>query len=191
MNLLYEHGNELAILVLSPVLGIILDYSIKTKYTLWALGVTAVFLLPILTDYEYIIPYALQIVGLSFVSLLYSLYSKQITQASFKFLSATVLFILLAIVLGHAAFMDSFGGQTDINHVWKKDEYRIEKKTFSGFSGKPSVEYSLKKHAWIPLFLIEIDVVMEVDSRNPCLIHFPTENITLNQCDNSIHLPEN
>jgi len=189
MRILYEHGNELFILVLSPILGLILDYSITTKHNFWALGVVTVLISPILTEFEYSIPYAMQIIGLLFVSLIYSLYSKQSTNIPFKFLSAGILSILLLFILGHAAFMDSFGSQTDINYVWKKDGYKIEKKTNGGFSGRPSIEYSLKKYTWIPLFVREIEVINEVDVTKPCVIHFTHENVTLNRCDDTIWTP--
>lgn len=190
MDLLFENGNELFILFLSPILGLLIDKYLKRKLVLWAFGIISILLIPIFTPYYYVIPFTYQILGLLWFSIVYSFYSKQLIKKNTKILSATIISILLFVILGFGAFMDSFGGYTKVNQSWKGHGYKIEKKINYGFAGKPDTTYTLKEYTLIPLLEKNIETTVEIDSTNRCIIHFVTEKISLNKCTGRIKIYE-
>lgn len=80
----WEHGNQLFILFLTPIIGLIFDLSLEKKKIVYLLSISLLLLLPILTDYQYVIPYAYQVLGLVFLSCLYYFYSIQIEKRTLR-----------------------------------------------------------------------------------------------------------
>lgn len=186
MEWFWLHGNQLFILFLIPVAGVIIEYLLSRKATVYTLGISLLLLIPLLTDYEYIIPYAFQIAGLIALGCLYSFYSKQIENKIAKFISMTLISGLLFIILGYFAFMDSMSGFVETEQSWQVKNYKIDYITDQGFAGGALRRYELSKYALIPLFIKKIDYSTATDSNNNCIIHFTSVKMDFNKCKNTI-----
>ena len=126
MTWFWEHGNQLFILFLTPVVGLIFDFTLDRRKILYLLCISTLLLLPILTGYTYIIPYAYQILGLLLLSCIYYFYSRQIKKRAPKITSAVIIGGLAFCVLGFFAFMDSMSGNQDVENSWRVRNYKVE-----------------------------------------------------------------
>ena len=183
MTWFWEHGNELFVLFLTPVIGLILDFSLNRKTTLYVLCISLFLLLPILTGYDYIIPYAYQILGLIALSCLYRFYSKQIEKKTPKIITAILFTGLLLIILGYFAFMDSMSGFQRVENFWKIKNYKIDYVRDQGFAGGPLMRYEISKYGLIPIFIKKVDYAIDDDSTNSCLIHFTDIKMDFDKCN--------
>jgi hypothetical protein len=186
MEWFWFHGNQLFILFLVPVAGVILEYLLSRKATLYTLGISLFLLLPLFTDYNYTIPYAFQIAGLIALACLYSFYSKQIENKIAKFITMILISGLLFIILGYFAFMDSMSGSVETEQSWQVKNYKIDYVVDQGFAGGALRRYELSEYALIPLFIKKIDYSTETDSTNNCIIHFTSVKMDFNKCNHTI-----
>ncbi|MDJ1505414.1 hypothetical protein [Xanthocytophaga agilis] len=168
----WQHGNQLFILFLTPLLGLIFDYTLSKKVILYLLGTSVVLFLPIVAGYEYIIPYTVQALGLTALSCLYYFYSRQITQVTPKIISAILIGGLAFIVLKHLAFMDSMSGYQKVEKSWNVNHHKIEYIVDQGFSGRPLLKYEIRKYGLIPIVLKKVDRAYDDDTTNSCIVHF-------------------
>ena len=183
MTWFWQHGNELFILFLTPIIGLILDFSLDRKKTLYVLCISLFLLFPILTGYNYIIPYAYQILGLTALSCLYRFYSNQIEKKTPKIVSAILFSGLLLVILGYFAFMDSIAGYQRVENSWKIKNYKIEYVTDQGFAGGALMRYEISKYGLIPIFIKKIDYSVDDDTTNNCLIHFTDIKVDFDKCN--------
>jgi hypothetical protein len=179
----WQHGSELFILFLAPIIGLILDFGLDTKKTFYVLCISLFLLFPILTGYIYIIPFAYQIFGLTALSCLYSFFSNQIENKTPKIISAILFSGLLFIILGFFSFMDLMSGHQRVENSWKIKNYRIEYVTDHGFAGGPLMRYEISKYGLIPIFIKKIDYSVGSDSSNKCLIHFTDIKMDFDKCN--------
>lgn len=182
----WQHGNELFILFLFPLIGLVIDLWVPKKITNYTLIISGILCLPIFTGYSYLIPWLYQIFGLIFLSVLYALYSNEIGKLSPKIISSAVIAGLLFIILGWFSFMDSFSGYQKVVHSWKTSNYKIEYIKDQGFAGSPLMKYELSEYAVIPIFIKKIETVRRNDSADKCIITFPMNKLKFNKCKGSI-----
>jgi hypothetical protein len=183
MNWFWQHGNELFILFLTPILGLVFDLFLGRKSILYILCISLFLLSPILLGYNYIIPYLYQILGLTTLGCLYRFYSKQIEKSTPKIVSAISFSALLFIVFGYFAFIDSMSGYQRIENSWKIQNYKIDYVTDQGFAGGPLMRYEISKYGAIPIFIKKIDYSIDNDTTNNCLIHFTNIKMDFNKCN--------
>ena len=172
MTWFWENGNELFILFLIPIVGLVIDFSLTKRITLYTFGISAFLLLPILTGYIYIIPYFYQILGLTSLGCLYSFYSRQIEMRTPKIISAILFSVLLFVILGFFAFMDSMSGFQKVENSWTIGKYKIEYTKDQGFAGGALMKYEISKYSFIPLLIKKVDYAVDNDTTSSCLIHF-------------------
>ncbi|UAY50837.1 hypothetical protein [Ferruginibacter albus] len=182
MTWFFLHGNELFILFLTPIAGLIFDFFINKKATFYILGISLFLLLPLLTGYGYTIPYTPQILGLTALSCLYGFYSKQIGKKSIKIISAILFSGLLFIIFGYFAFMNSMSGYQRVENSWTIKNYKIEYIADQGFAGGPLMKYEISKYGLIPIFIKKIDYSVDNDTTNNCLIHFTDIKMDFDKC---------
>jgi hypothetical protein len=186
MSWFWEHGNEIFILFLIPIVGLILDLTIDKKRMPYILGISIFLLLPILTGYKYIIPYLYQILGLTAFSSLYTFYSRQIENKKPKIISSILLTGLLFIILGFFAFMDSISGYQKIENSWKIDNYKIDYVTDQGFAGGALMRYEISKYSFIPILIKQVDYAVDNDTTNSCLVHFTDVKLDFDKCKTTL-----
>ena len=179
-----EHGNQLFILFLTPVIGLIFDLSLNKKMIVYLLSISFLLLLPILTGYQYIIPNAYQVLGLLFLSCLYYFYSIQIEKRTPKIISAIIVAALAFCVFGFFAFIDSMSGYQEVEKSWRIRNYRIEYIKDQGFAGGPLMKYEISKYGLIPIFIKKVDHSFDNDTN--CLIHFTDIRVDFDKCNISL-----
>jgi hypothetical protein len=180
----WEHGNQLFILFLTPIIGLIFDLSLEKKKIVYLLSISLLLLLPILTDYQYIIPYTYQVLGLVFLSCLYYFYSMQIEKRTPKVVSAVIITALAFCIFGFFAFMNTMSGHQEVQNSWGIRNYRIEYIKDQGFAGGPLMKYEISKYGLIPIFIKKVD--RSVDNDTSCLIHFTDIKMDFDKCNISL-----
>lgn len=182
----WQHGNQLFILFLTPLLGLVFDYTLSKKAIVYLLGTSALLFLPILMGYEYIIPYAFQALALTALSCLYCLYSRQITRGTPKLISALLIGGLAFIVLGHFAFMDSMSGYQKVEKSWRVNRYKIEYIMDQGFSGRPLLTYEISKYGLVPIIRKKVDHTVDDDTTHSCIVHFTDIQMNFDKCKGTL-----
>lgn len=182
----WEHGNEIFILFLIPTFGLILDLKIDKKKVPYLLGVSVFILMPIVLGYKYIIPYFHQILGLTALSSLYTFFSRQIENKKPKIISSILLTVLLFIILGFFAFMDSISGYQKIENSWKVDNYKIDYVKDQGFAGGALLRYEISKYSFVPILVKQVDFEVDDDTTNSCLIHFTDIKLDFDKCKTTL-----
>ncbi|MBC8147492.1 MAG: hypothetical protein H8E98_05850 [Bacteroidetes bacterium] len=178
-----EYGLELFVLFLFPIIGILLDSYLSKRMTIYILIGAIILLLPILTNYNYIIPAMYQFLALIALACIYSFFSKRIKLKSRKIRTATVISTSLFIILGFLAFVDAFaGGIQKVEKHWKVDGYRVEYIQQQGYKNR----HELKKYGQIPIFIKKIDATFEFDTVQSCYIHFINSKIDFDQCTGTL-----
>jgi hypothetical protein len=183
MTWFFQHGNELFIFFLAPFIGLIFDYTLNKKKALYLLFINLFLLSPILIEYNYVIPYLYQILGLTTLGCFYRFYSRQIEKNTPKIVSAISFSVFLFLILGYFAFMDSMSGFQRIENSWKIRNYKIDYVTDQGFAGGPLMRYEISKYGLIPIFIKKVDYSVDNDTTNNCLIHFTDIKMDFNKCN--------
>lgn len=183
MSWFWLHGNELFILFLTPIVGLIFDFVLGRKAAIYVLSISLFLSLPIFTGYNYTLPYVYQVLGLTILSCLYRSYSKQIEKRAPKIISAILFSGLLFIILGYFAFMNSMTGFQRVENSWKINNYKIEYITDQGFAGGPLMKYEISKYGLIPIFIKKLEYTVDDDTTNNCLIHFNDIKMDFDKCN--------
>jgi hypothetical protein len=182
MTWFWENGDQLFILFLTPVVGLIFDFTLDKKKVLYLLCISLFLLLPILTGYAYIISYAYQVLGLLLLSSLYYFYSRQIEKRTPKIISAVIMAALAFCILGFFAFMESMSGNQEVKNSWRVKNYKIDYIKDQGFAGGPLMKYEISKYGFIPIFIKKVDASVDDDTTNSCLVHFSDIKMDFNKC---------
>lgn len=185
MGWIWKHGEEIFILFLFPIIGLMFD-SVDNRRKTYILLSSTVFLIPIFTGYTYIISWLYQILGLVVLSCIYSFCSTQIKSKALKITSAIVISGVLLILFGFFAFMDAFGGYQKVENEWEVDGYKIEYIRDQGFSGEPLFKYELKKYTLVPIFIKQVETVVDHNEAENCHIIFTSSKIDFDKCNESI-----
>jgi hypothetical protein len=146
MTWFFQNGNQLFILFLTPIAGLLFDLMLNRRQALYLFYFSIFLLLPILVGYAYVIPYAHQVLGLLSLSCFYCFFSGLVKKKSFKIIAAFVITGVALCVLGFFAFMDSMSGYQAVEKTWRVKNYKIEYVMNFGFSGKPVGSYQVSKY---------------------------------------------
>jgi hypothetical protein len=182
----WQHGNQLFILFLTPLLGLIFDYTLSKKAILYVLGASVILFLPLVWGYEYVIPYAFQALGLTALSCLYYFYSRQITRVTPKLISALLIGGLAYIILAYFAFMDSMTGYQKVEKSWRVNRYKIEYVVDKGFSGRPLLTYEISKYGLVPIIRKKVDHTVDEDTTNSCIVRFTDIQMNFDKCKGTL-----
>ena len=187
MGWFWQHGNELFIFFLFPVIGIILDLKVSKKKILILTIISGILFAPIFNGYLYIITWLYQLYGLVLLGGLYSLFSKNLKEMTYKILTSVLLSGFLLILLGWFSFMDSFGGNQKVLQTWETDNYKIEYIKDQGFAGGPLMKYELSVYSSIPIFIKKIETARKDEMEDKCIVIFPESELIFNKCENQIN----
>lgn len=179
---LLRHGNELFILFLAPVIGLILDIGLSRKNIRYVLCVSLFLLLPLLFGYQYTILFISQLLALASAGCLFSFLLARVAKQSHKYVVAILLSVLLFAALGFIAFMDSLSGTVKVEKSWWVKGYRIDYIADQGFAGGPLMKHEISKYAFIPVLIKKVDVSIGEDAKDRCVIRFEEVKIDFNKC---------
>ena len=186
MSIIIEYGNSLFLLFLLPIVGLVFDYSLSKKVTLYFLICSVCLITPILFEFECIIDHYYQVLGLVALGAIYSYYSRWLRGNKAKIITSAIITGLLFTILAYASFIDSFAGSEKVEEKWEIDDYRIELIASRGFSGKHRFSYQLCEYTMIPLFFKRVDYTINDDSENECTIFFKKKKITFDKCKKEV-----
>lgn len=179
MNFILEHGNDLIFFLFVPILGWFVDLFLPKKWQYGLLIVSSILLVPFLTDYTYVIPNLMQIIGSLWLTLVYAQLSGLLKRKTVKQLVALILNAVIIPLFSWASFMDSFGGYTERSAVWVDGNYRVEKYIAYGFSGQPYTTYTLRRYAVIPLLVQDLESVSEEERKQNDQVYFPVSQVRI------------
>ncbi|MCH2235590.1 MAG: hypothetical protein MK078_15220 [Crocinitomicaceae bacterium] len=149
--------------------------------------ISGILFAPIFNGYLYIITWLYQLFGLVLLGGLYSLFSKNLKEMTYKILTSVLLSGFLLILLGWFSFMDSFGGNQKVLQTWETDNYKIEYIKDQGFAGGPLMKYELSVYSSIPIFIKKIETARKDEMEDKCIVIFPESELIFNKCENQIN----
>jgi hypothetical protein len=183
----WQHGQQLLILFVFPLIGLALDFMAGKKKIVYTLGASGVLLSPALTGYSYIVDWAYTVLALVALSCVYALFSKQIESRMPKVISAIVISSVLLVALGWGAFMNAFMGFQLIENRWETKGYRVEYIRDQGFAGRPLMKYELSRYGVLPIFIKRIDTAVDSDTTQNCHVNFVNSNLVFDKCSGTLN----
>ncbi len=82
--------------------------------------------------------------------------------------------------------MDSMSGNQDVENSWRVRNYKVEYIKDQGFAGGALMKYEISKYALIPILTKEVDMAVDNDTTNSCLIHFTDIKMDFDKCNVSL-----
>ncbi len=177
-----KHGQDLFILSVFPIVGLILDLSVSKKIIGVSLFVAGLLFAPAVLGYNYTIPYMYQVLLICILASIYAFYSSWVFPQSWKVIMSLLTTAVLSIFLGYGAFLDAFAGFQETKNTWEVEGYKIEYIKDQGFSGRPLMKYELSEYGYIPLFIKTIETVTEAEDAQQCSVNFENSHVTFNKC---------
>lgn len=180
MLYLIEKSHLIFWFFLFPVFGIILQRHFAKGTLKNILGVLALLFLPKLFGYRYIIPGFYELLFFTVLACI----SAVTTSLNVKkaVLTLGVLLVIFSVVFGFLSFL----GYVKIEREWQFGNYKIQKVMDQGFSGRALISYRLSKTAALPIFVEELEVIVDRDGLIDCEIYFSESRITFDICHNRI-----
>ena len=142
--------------------------------------------IPVFFGYKYNFEYSNQVIGLVVFGFLYSLFSKSIEKYRSKIILSVSLTAVAFCILGFFAFISTMGGSQTVENSWRMKNYKIEYIKDQGFSGHPLMTYQISKYAAIPILIKQVDISVDNDSTNNCIIHFVDIKMDFDKCKVSL-----
>jgi hypothetical protein len=164
-----------------PIFGLLVQRRFSKTTIKSVLIIVGLLFIPKLVGYQYVMPFLYELLFFIALVFFYALYSELASWMKALSISA-VLFLGLGFVIGFLSMM----GVIKVEREWEIENYKVEYIRDQGFSGGPLMSYKLSKIASIPIFIKELEVVIDRDTLNSCDIDFYESNLTFNKCERKI-----
>lgn len=179
-------GLELFPLCISPIIGLLLSFTLKNKKIRGRiLYANLLILSPILFGWIYDFNFIPQGAGIITFSIFFSFLIDRISSKVFKIMNPIFSSLALAFILGYLAFLDAFSGSTTVDKTWQFNTFRVEYIIDQGFAGGPALYYDLRKNALIPFLSKKIDTNYRIENEG-CIIEFKENTYVFDSCKNSL-----
>jgi hypothetical protein len=152
----------------------------------WLLIIAFVLITPVFATYRYSIPYFLRLLVLTLFSAAFAIYIHAEEERKYQVRAAWIMSTVLFFLFGFFALLDTVAGYQEVQKKWYVDDYKIEYIKDQGFAGGPLMKYQLNRYGIIPLFIKKVDVVIDRDSMNGCLVTFVESRVVFKKCNSTL-----
>lgn len=174
------------ILFLFPLIGLAIESRLPRRTGYWIIGISFFLLIPIFTPWYYIFPYAYRTLLLILFSTAFALSLQSPARKKSKSAFSVGLTIALFIGLGFMQFVNILISRKTVEKTWHVKNYNVEYVADQGFTGQPVMYYELNKYGLIPIFVKNVESIIEYDTMTSCTIHFPANKMIFNKCNGSL-----
>ncbi|MDB5128265.1 hypothetical protein [Mucilaginibacter sp.] len=179
MYYIFQHKLIVFLIFLLPLAGWLIAKFASKKLKLSILLSAAVFFLPVLFGYSYIIDIVsiilFYVIAACLLSYLNIIVESSVTNIAVCTISmAAGLFLFVGLL--------SMAGVVHVEKEWKVGNYKINYIRDQGFSGGPLHTYQLYEYSTIPIFIKHVEEKIDNDTTKNCEVKFEYKNFQFDKC---------